>query len=53
MEIPRQVLMDGKVIRESEAYDFPRWYYVVSTEKKFFKRSNMESALLRIAVKKV
>lgn len=53
MEIPRQALIDGEVIKENEAYDFPRWFYVVSIGKEFFERSNMESTLLRTAVKKI
>lgn len=38
-KVPRQILIDGKVIQENKVYDFPRWFCVVCSGKNTFVTS--------------
>lgn len=52
-KIPRQILIDGKVIQENEVYDFPRWFCVVCSGKNTFDKFSMESLTLKDSIRKV
>lgn len=53
MKVPKQALLDGKVIQENEIYDFPRWFCDVFSGRNIFEKINMESLTLKDSIRRV
>lgn len=53
MKIPKQILIDGKVIQENDVYDFSWWFYAICTGEEYFERFSREFASLRDSIKKI
>lgn len=53
MKIPRQTLIDEKVVQENDVYDFPWWFYAICIGKGSFERFNDKSISLKDPIRKV
>lgn len=53
MKVPRQILVNGKVIQENEVYDFPRWFYAVYSGKNTFDKFSVDSFTLKESIRGV
>lgn len=53
MKVPKQALIDGKLIHENEIYDFPRWFCIVCFGKDIFERFSMASLTLKDSIRRV
>lgn len=52
-KVPRQILVEGKVIQENEAYDFPRWFYTICSGKNTFDKFSVDSFTLKESIRGV